>query len=113
MKMDDLHPLDLEEVRQRQFDAAIASAFRMGARACREMLARFVESSPPTDLKVMAGSMRANWCPHWGDDLGPPDEYPVELGTLESRIDAEKFAASAVERALAMLTPNTSEGNHG
>lgn len=48
--------------------------FTAGLQAMREMLARFVENGPPTDPKLLAQSMRANWNPSWGDDPGRPDE---------------------------------------
>lgn len=52
-------------------------AFIAGAQQMREMLSRFVEQSPgdpnphPT---IIAGSMRANWVPNWGNDPGKPDD---------------------------------------
>jgi len=42
--------------------------FRAGLIACREYMARFVESSDP----VIAASIRANWWPRLGEDLGRP-----------------------------------------
>ena len=41
-------------------------AFVLGAQACREMMARFVES----ESKAIAASIRANWHPSWGEDPG-------------------------------------------
>lgn len=41
--------------------------FRAGLIACREYMARFVESESPT----IAASIRANWWPSLGPDLGP------------------------------------------
>jgi hypothetical protein len=55
-------------------DHAEQWGFIRGARTCREMLARFVENGPPTEPKALAGSIRANWNPRWGDDPGAPDE---------------------------------------
>lgn len=48
-------------------------SFRRGAQACREMLARFVEQGGDA---TTAASIRANWNPDWGIDLGRPDELP-------------------------------------
>lgn len=42
--------------------------FRAGLIACREYMARFVEAESPT----IAASIRANWWPDLGPDLGPP-----------------------------------------
>jgi hypothetical protein len=42
--------------------------FRAGLIACREFMARFVEAESPS----IAASIRANWWPRLGDDLGPP-----------------------------------------
>lgn len=42
--------------------------FRAGLIACREYMARFVESQSPE----IAASIRANWWPELGPDLGPP-----------------------------------------
>lgn len=41
------------------------AAFRRGAQAMREMLARFVEQG---GLRTAAQSIRANWNPNWGPD---------------------------------------------
>ena len=46
--------------------------FVLGAQACREMMARFVESQDP----VIANSIRLNWHPGWGKDPGKLDEVP-------------------------------------
>jgi hypothetical protein len=46
------------------------AAFVHGAQAFREMIARFVENGPATDPKALAGSIRANWVPGWGEDPG-------------------------------------------
>ena len=43
-------------------------AFRFGAQACREMLARFIEQGGD---RQTAASIRANWHPAWGKDPGP------------------------------------------
>ena len=42
--------------------------FRAGLLACREHMARFVEAESPT----IAASIRANWWPDLGPDMGPP-----------------------------------------
>jgi hypothetical protein len=42
--------------------------FRAGLIACREYMARFVEAQDP----AIAQSIRANWWPSLGPDLGPP-----------------------------------------
>ena len=42
--------------------------FRAGLIACREYMARFVEAESPT----IAASIRANWWPDLGPDMGPP-----------------------------------------
>ena len=49
-------------------DERVEEAFDAGARACREMIARFVEQGGETAL---AESIRANWNPGWGNDPGP------------------------------------------
>lgn len=50
--------------------------FRAGLIACREYMARFVEAQNP----VIAESIRANWWPSLGKDLGPPRQ--LEWGEL-------------------------------
>lgn len=45
-------------------------AFKRGAQACREMMARFVEAVDP----ITANSIRLNWKPSWGADPGEPSE---------------------------------------
>lgn len=47
---------------------AVQVYFRAGLLACREYMARFVESQD----KAVAQSIRANWWPSLGDDPGPP-----------------------------------------
>jgi hypothetical protein len=42
--------------------------FRAGLIACREYMARFVEAESP----AIAASIRANWWPDLGPDMGPP-----------------------------------------
>jgi hypothetical protein len=56
------------------------AAFIRGARACREMMARFVEQGGD---HVTAQSIRLNWSLSWGDDPGllegelpDPDDGP-------------------------------------
>lgn len=52
----------------------VEEAFRDGAQACREMMARFVAS----ENENTAASIRANWNPSWGEDPGKLDgEIPV------------------------------------
>jgi hypothetical protein len=50
--------------------------FVAGARAMREMLARFVEQGgdPSGVAQTIAQSMRLNWHPGWGADPGRPAE---------------------------------------
>lgn len=48
-------------------DERVEEAFRDGAAACREMMARFVEQSGDA---TTAASIRANWNPAWGTDPG-------------------------------------------
>lgn len=59
-------------------------AFRAGARAAREMLARFVEQGG--DART-AMSIRANWHPAWGDDPGRP-EGEISTGAFDERAGA-------------------------
>lgn len=49
-------------------DERVQEAFIDGARAFREMIARFVEQGGDDST---ANSIRANWNPAWGDDPGP------------------------------------------
>lgn len=49
-------------------DEMCDEAFTEGARACREMLARFVEQGGHPGIAM---SIRANWHPGWGVDPGP------------------------------------------
>lgn len=51
-------------------DERVQEAFVDGARACREMLARFIEQGGDT---ATAASIRANWLPDWGKDPGAFD----------------------------------------
>lgn len=61
--------------------------FRAGLIACREYMARFVEAQDPS----IAASIRANWWPSLGLDLGPPRKLAFseltsgEYGTPEFR----------------------------
>lgn len=57
-------------ISEEQHDEELDDAFVRGARACREMLARFVDAQDP----VIAMSIRANWHPGWGPDPGRPDD---------------------------------------
>lgn len=55
--------------------------FRAGLIACREYMARFVEAESPS----IAMSIRANWWPSLGPDVGPPrklDFSEVTSGTF-------------------------------
>lgn len=61
--------------------------FRAGLIACREYMARFVETQSPE----IANSIRANWWPSLGQDFGPPRKLEFgevtagEYGTPEFR----------------------------
>lgn len=58
-------------------------AFRRGAQQCREMMACFVEQGggPTRGVHSMiAGSIRANWNPDWGEDPGRPNPCSPENG---------------------------------
>jgi hypothetical protein len=68
------------------FNPATQVFFRAGWLACREYMARFVEAQDP----AIAASIRANWWPSFGPDLGPPrlinwneladgDEPPIRI----------------------------------
>ena len=57
-------------------NAAHKVYFRAGLLACREHMARFVESQDPS----IAASIRANWWPDLGPDMGPPRR--IEWGEL-------------------------------
>lgn len=60
--------------------------FRAGLIACREYMARFVEAESPT----IAASIRANWWPSLGDDLGAPRK--IEWGEVtEGEYGTEAF----------------------
>lgn len=52
--------------------------FRAGLLACREYMARFVEHESPT----IAASIRANWWPSLGPDLGAPRQIAWEEITV-------------------------------
>jgi hypothetical protein len=52
---------------RRAFARHRTDAFIAGAQACREYMARFVEQGGD---KATAASIRANWNPSWGNDLG-------------------------------------------
>lgn len=49
-------------------EESVNDAFILGARAMREMLARFVEQGGDA---ITAASIRANWVLSWGPDPGP------------------------------------------
>lgn len=57
-----------DEVQQALVHPAHQVYFRAGLIACREYMARFVEAESPT----IAASIRANWWPKLGADMGPP-----------------------------------------
>ncbi len=57
-----------DEVQQALAHPAHQVYFRAGLIACREYMARFVEAESPT----IAASIRANWWPELGPDMGPP-----------------------------------------
>lgn len=57
-----------DEVQQALAHPAHQVYFRAGLLACREYMARFVEAESPT----IAASIRANWWPELGADMGPP-----------------------------------------
>ncbi len=73
--------------------------FRAGLLACREYMARFVESESPT----IAASIRANWWPSLGADPGPPrlftfDELTEgEYGTPGFRCKTAEEVGASVE----------------
>lgn len=48
--------------------------FVLGAQACREMMARFVEAQDP----AIANSIRLNWHPGWGKDPGKPETVAAD-----------------------------------
>jgi hypothetical protein len=61
--------------------------FRDGAQACREMMARFVEQGGD---RVIAGSIRANWNPQWGEDPGvPPEDVTQHAGEPREALATE------------------------
>jgi hypothetical protein len=99
------HPLTLSEIAEQQMDALAISQFRLGAQACREMMARFVECTHP----IIAQSIRLNWHPGWGDDPGKPNEIARNaLGdTYERDAGRARFASRAVDHALALLDEAT------
>jgi hypothetical protein len=57
-----------DELQAAMLNPATQVMFRAGLLACREYMARFVESESPT----IANSIRQNWWPILGDDPGPP-----------------------------------------
>ena len=65
--------------------------FRAGLIACREYMARFIEAQDP----VLARSIRANWWPQLGPDLGAPRQ--LEFAELtEGEYGAEGFRCKTV-----------------
>lgn len=82
--------------------------FRAGLIACREYMARFVEVQNPE----IAASIRANWWPRLGEDLGPPRKLlwneltEGEYGTPEFRCRTREEVSPTLEAlpvALAFL----------
>lgn len=77
----------------------VEEAFRYGAQACREMMARFVEQGGDT---TTAASIRANWHPGWGNDPGRLDG-PIPLdawGLTQELLDrGRERAVKAIEAA--------------
>lgn len=61
-------------ISEEESDERVKSSFVMGAQACREMMARFVEQGGDA---VTAASIRANWSPSWGQDPGRPDDIAI------------------------------------
>lgn len=60
--------------------------FRAGLLACREYMARFVETQNPE----IATSIRANWWPSLGEDFGPPRQLDWSEVT-EGEFGADDF----------------------
>lgn len=58
--------------------------FREGARACREMMARFVEQGGTETERKIATSIRANWHPGWGENPGKLDEIPATAELVDA-----------------------------
>jgi hypothetical protein len=90
--------------------------FRAGLIACREYMARFVETQSPE----IAASIRANWWPQLGKDFGGPrrmdwnelvssgDDFPVVMRedispTLEALPIALSFLSVEAQRELESL----------
>lgn len=103
-----------------EMDIALSEAgFVHGAQVCREMLARFVENSPPTDMKVLAGSIRANWHPGWGVDPGRlsgeiPDNPLGDLAEQIEILDIEREADAALRKARGdLVNPSALGGQNG
>lgn len=68
-------------------------AFIRGARACREMMARFVEQGGDG---ATAASIRANWRPTWGADPGRPSEKAyAEAAPCDIRERAKELREAA------------------
>jgi hypothetical protein len=98
-------------------------AFIEGARACREMMARFVEQGGDS---MAAMSIRANWHPDWGTDPGRPARVATCCWDAES-VDRYESAPPSGEQGTyepfnasgTMLPPSpemldeTSECSHG
>lgn len=86
--------------------------FRAGLLVCREYMARFVEAQNP----AIAMSIRANWWPSLGDDLGPPRKLDWgevtagEYGTESFRVKSKEEVSPTLEAlpvALAFLENST------
>jgi hypothetical protein len=106
-KPTELHPLTLAEIEDEQTAALIEYSFRMGAQACREVMARFVEQGGD---EATAQSIRLNWHSGWGTDPGQLNEAPRNaLEEYEPREGPSKFADAAVAHAARALI-NTHDG---
>ncbi len=89
--------------------------FRAGLLACREYMARFVETQSPE----IAESIRANWWPSLGDDPGKPRLLAFDELT-EGVFDTESFrektadeispSVEALPIALGFLVSRTPKG---
>jgi GH24 family phage-related lysozyme (muramidase) len=104
-KPTELHPLTLAQIEDEQTAALIEYSFRMGAQACREVMARFVEQGGD---EATAQSIRLNWHSGWGTDPGQLNEVPRNaLEEYEPREGPSKFADAAVAHARALTTDTT------
>jgi len=75
--------------------------FVRGAQACREMMARFVESGGTEAERNIASSIRANWHPGWGEDPGAPSDVAATWEPSlhpEGEATARRFRRSTPRR---------------